>query len=109
LLATDKSIFQHFDKVTKQIILKPNNNIMSQTVDFNITVDGAPYVVKATPHLFNGEKQYNVAINNGDDVLFAFDPSLGRYAPVGDDATDVPDNLELAIGAKLNSNSLDKA
>ena len=44
----------------------------------------------------------------GDEVLFTFDANLGRYAPVGDDAINITDSLEIAIGTKLNGHSLEK-
>lgn len=77
-----------------------------ESIGFNLSVDGAPYIVKATPCRFNENIQYRVVINGGDEVLFTFNSELGRFAPVGDDAISVPDNLEIAIGNKLNSNSI---
>ena len=81
---------------------------MPQTVNFNFALDGAPYVIKAAPCYFNSDLQYKVSINGGDEVLFTFDANLGRYAPVGDDAIDITDSLEIAIGTKLNGHSLEK-
>ena len=75
-------------------------------IDLKMAVDGVPYFVKATPFHLNGDKQYQVAINEGREVTFVFDPELGRYAPVGDAAVSVPDNLEIEIGTKLNNDSL---
>jgi hypothetical protein len=79
---------------------------MEQTLDFNITVDGAPYVVKAVSCHFNDRLQYTVTINDGEEIIFAFDPQLGRYAPVGDDTIDVSDSLEIEIGSRLNGKSM---
>lgn len=79
---------------------------MEQTLVFNLSVDGAPYIVKAVPSHFNNILQYAVNINDGTDVVFTFDPRLGRYAPVGDNAVSVADNLEIEIGSRLNSKSM---
>lgn len=79
---------------------------MEQTLVFNLSVDGAPYVIKAAPSRFNDTLQYTVNINDGTDVVFTFDRKLGRYAPVGDNAVDVADNLEIEIGNRLNSKSI---
>lgn len=38
--------------------------------------------------------------------MFVFDSDLGRYAAVGNASISVPDDIELAIGARLNSDSL---
>lgn len=78
-------------------------------IDLEMAVDGVPYFVKATPFQLNGNKQYQVAINEAKEVTFVFDPELGRYAPVGDSALSVPDNLEIEIGTKLNNDSLRSA
>jgi hypothetical protein len=79
---------------------------MEKTTNFTFTIDGAPYIVKAEASYFNSELQYTVNINDADEVLFIFNSDLGRYAPVGENAVDVPDDLEIAIGTKLNGLSL---
>jgi len=82
---------------------------MGQVLDFNLAVDGTPYVIKATPGHFNNNIQYTVTINDGAEIVFVFDPQLGRYAPVGDDAVDVSDSLEIEIGSRLNGKSMQKS
>ena len=67
-----------------------------------ILVDGVPYVVEASPFEFNDEVRYRVNYA-GNDHIFLFDPSLGRLAPIDDDAADIPDNLEVEIARRLNS------
>jgi hypothetical protein len=71
-----------------------------------LQLNGVPYMIKATPRHYTTELQYKVAINGNDEVMFAFDSDLGRYAAFGDDSINVPDDIELAIGARLNSDSL---
>ena len=78
---------------------------MENTLDYNFTVDGVPVVVKATPHEFNSEMQYRVSFNGSPEVFFAFDSELGRYAAKGNNALDVPDNVEIEIGNRLNADS----
>ena len=73
---------------------------------FNFTIDGAPFIVAAEPSQFNSELRYTVTVNNDTTVMFAFDKELGRYAPIGDEAINIPDDLELAIGSRLNGESL---
>jgi len=78
------------------------------TINLALQVDGVPYMIKATPCHYNTQLQYKVSINNNDEVMFVFDTELGRYASVGDASITVPDGVELAIGARLNSDSLNK-
>lgn len=71
-----------------------------------LQLDGIPYMIKATPCYYNTELQYKVSINGNDEVMFVFDSDLGRYAAAGNASINVPDDIELAIGARLNSDSL---
>ena len=67
------------------------------TKNFELIVDGVPYVVKASPFTFNEEKRYN----GGDEVVFTYDVSMKRFVPLGDDSVEIPDNLESEIASKL--------
>ncbi len=69
--------------------------------NFEINVDGVPYMIKASPFNFNEEKRFNVTYNGGEEVVFAFDASLKRFVPLGDEAIEIPDNLESEIASKL--------
>ena len=73
------------------------------TQNFELLVDGVPYVVKATPYDFNAETRYLVSFNGSDEYVFAWDSSLSRLASIGDEAVDIPDNLELAIANRLQA------
>ncbi|MFL5742232.1 MAG: hypothetical protein ACJ75B_18555 [Flavisolibacter sp.] len=69
---------------------------------FELLLDGVPYSVTATPFEFNTETRYKVNYN-GNEHIFTFDSSLGRLAPIDDDAAEIPDNLEEAIASRLQS------
>jgi hypothetical protein len=69
---------------------------------FEVSVDGVPYSVRATPFQFNEETRYNVRYN-GSEYIFSWDPQIGRLASLNDDAADIPDNLEEVIAQKLAS------
>jgi len=71
-----------------------------------LQLNGTPYMIKATPCYYNTELQYRVSINGNDEVIFVFDRDLGRYASEGNASVNVPDDIELAIGARLNRDSL---
>lgn len=72
------------------------------------SVDGIPYDVKASPHLYNNEIQYLVSINGSEDVIFVFDKELGRYSAQGNNTIQVPDPLDTTVGNSLNKDSLDR-
>jgi hypothetical protein len=69
---------------------------------FEIRLDGVPYVVTASPFEFNAETRYRVQYN-GNEHIFTWDSSLGRLAPIDDDASDIPDVLESEIARRLQS------
>lgn len=74
-----------------------------QESSFEILVDGVPYMVKATPFEFNTETRFKVSYNNGDEHIFTWDSRIGRLAPIDDDASTIPDNLEEAIVERLQA------
>lgn len=77
---------------------------MEQT--FELLVDKVPYRVTAEPFSFNAETRFRVTYNGGEDHIFTYDPSLGRLAPIDDDAGTMPDSLEIAIAERLQSGRL---
>lgn len=66
-----------------------------------INVDMTPYILQITPFRFNNEMRYHVNYNGSDDLLFAWDNTVGHYRAFGDNAATLPDNVELAIAEKL--------
>jgi hypothetical protein len=70
---------------------------------FNLVVDNVPYMVKAAPFTFNGEIRYRVRFNESSEHVFTWDSSLGQLRAIDDDASTMPDNLEIAISEKLQS------
>ena len=69
---------------------------------FELLVDGVPYSVEASSFEYNAETRYRVHYA-GNEHIFTWDPSLGRLAPIDDDAANIPDNLENEIARKLFS------
>jgi hypothetical protein len=74
-----------------------------QESNFEILVDQIPYQVKVEPFEFNTETRFKVKYNGGEEHIFTWDSSLGRLAPIDDDATTMPDALEAAIAQRLQS------
>jgi hypothetical protein len=56
---------------------------MNDRVNINMRVDDVPYSITATPCVYNSEIQYKVSINGNDEVIFVFDPEVGRYVAAG--------------------------
>lgn len=69
---------------------------------FELLLDGVPYAVTASPFEYNTETRYKVRYN-GTEHIFTWDPSIGRLAPIDDDASEIPDNLEEAIANRLQT------
>ncbi|WP_207492161.1 hypothetical protein [Aridibaculum aurantiacum] len=73
------------------------------TQNFELVVDGVPYLVKATPFDFNQEKRFTVTFNGSEEYVFVFDTSVGRYMALGDEGVDIPSRLEVEIAERLFS------
>ena len=67
-----------------------------------LLVDKVPYSVTVTPFEFNTETRYKV-LYDGTEHIFTWDSSLGRLAPINDESSTMPINLEEAIAARLQS------
>lgn len=70
---------------------------------FEILVSGVPYRVNVQPFEFNTERRFRVSYNGGEDHIFTWDSSVGRLAPIDDDASTMPDDLERAIADRLRT------
>jgi len=68
---------------------------------FEIVLYGIPYLVKMEPFLFNEEPRFTVTYNNGPEYIFARDVEMAQYRAIGDEAINIPDDLEEAIAARL--------
>lgn len=77
--------------------------MVMQESNFEILVDKVPYRVKVVPFEFNTETRFRVQYNGGDEHIFTWDSSIGRLAPIDDDAGTMPDDLEAAIAQRLQS------
>lgn len=71
-------------------------------LDLTLVLDGVPYSVKAKPFDFNNEKRF-VVDYDGNEYIFAYDSSMGRYASMGDDSIAIPDTLETLVAEKLEN------
>jgi hypothetical protein len=73
---------------------------------FELLVDKVPYEVSVVPFEFNTETRFRVRYNGGEEHIFTWDSSLGRLAPIDDDAATMPIDLESAIAQRLQSGRL---
>ena len=74
-----------------------------ESQNFELLVDGVPYLIKATPYYFNGDTRYRVSYNGSEEYIFTRDNNVGQITALGNEALDIPDNLEEAISEKLGS------
>ncbi len=47
-----------------------------QEHNFEIIVDGLPYIVKVIPFQFNSETRYRVSYNGGEENIFVWDSEV---------------------------------
>jgi len=71
-------------------------------LDITTVIDGVPFNAKAEAFDFNTEKRFKVSYD-GKEYIFAYDSDLGRYAALGDEAVDIPDNLEAVLAERLEN------
>jgi hypothetical protein len=71
-------------------------------IDITTVIDGIPFNVKAEPYDFNTEKRFKVSYD-GKEYIFAYNSDIGRYAAIGDEAVDIPDNLESFLAERLEN------
>jgi hypothetical protein len=74
-----------------------------RTEKFELIVDGTPVEVSATPYAVNNETHFRVSYNGSPVYIFEWDPSLNRLSVVDEGENQIPDNIEQAIAAKLQS------
>ena len=79
---------------------------MAMQHTFELLVNGVPYSVRANSFQFNTETRFAVSYNGSEEHIFTWDSSLGRMAPINDDASTMPDDLEAEIAMRLQSAKL---
>ncbi len=66
-----------------------------------LRVDGVPYEVKAIPFEYNDETRYRVSYNGGEENIFVWDAQMNRMRAIDDDASEIPEAVEVSIAEKL--------
>lgn len=75
-----------------------------RTEIFELTVDGKPVVVKATPYqTLSTETRFRVSVNESPVHIFAWDKDLNRLTAIDSSnaAGHMPDKIDEAIGRQL--------
>ena len=70
---------------------------------FTVVVDDVPLEVTSVPFEYNSETRFRVSYNNSPEVIFTWDSSLGRLAAISDEASTMPEPVEVAIAERLQS------
>jgi hypothetical protein len=75
------------------------------TETFEITIDGKPVEVTATPYFINNdmEKRFRVSYNGSPVHIFAWDDSSNRIFAIKEGSEIIPDNVEQAIANELQN------
>jgi hypothetical protein len=85
--------------------MKTKRNI-TRTETFELMVDGAPMLVKATSfQTYTLETQYRVSVNGSPVYIFAWHPVLRRITAIqrGSGTGLIPHRIEEAIGQHLST------
>jgi len=85
------------------ISTKKSNGPRADERNFNIVVDGVPYLIRSIPIVFNDELRFRIIINGDTEHLFTWDSQVKMLRAIDDDASLLPDGLEIALSEKLQS------
>jgi hypothetical protein len=99
----DQSFVSEFDRNARPRPEQQTRPASTNERRFTLLVDSVPYMVNANPFRFNGEVRYRVSVNGGSEHVFTWDSSLGQLRAIDDEASTLPDNVEMAISEKLQS------
>ncbi|WP_315819114.1 hypothetical protein [Paraflavitalea speifideaquila] len=76
----------------------------TRTEVFELTIDGNPLVVKATPYqTLSTETRFRVSINDSPVHIFGWDKGLNRLTAIDSSsaAGNMPDKIDEAVGRQL--------
>ena len=76
----------------------------TRTEIFELTIDGTPVVVKATPYqTLSTETRFRVSINDSPVHIFGWDKDLNRLTAIehSSAASNMPEKIDEAIGRQL--------
>jgi hypothetical protein len=85
------------------IAAKKSSSIRIDERNFNLVIDGVPYLIRSIPIVFNDELRFRVIINGDTEHLFTWDSQVRMLRAIDDDASVLPDGLEVALSEKLQS------
>jgi hypothetical protein len=69
--------------------------------NFDLVVDGVPYIIRSTPFLFNEEWRFRISVNADEGHVFTWDSEAKMLRAIDDEASTLPVGLEEAISDKL--------
>ena len=85
------------------IAAKKSSSIRIDERNFNLVIDGVPYLIRSIPIVFNDELRFRIIINGDTEHLFTWDSQVRMLRAIDDDASLLPDRLEVALSEKLQS------
>jgi hypothetical protein len=78
-----------------------NADIKAKSHYMNLIVDNVPYEIRVTPFEYNGQKRFRIALNGGDEYVYAWDHETVSLHSLDDASAILPDSLEKAISDGL--------
>ena len=77
----------------------------TETLIFELMIDGKPVEIKATPYFVdhNKERRFRVSYDGSPVHIFAWDDSSNRLHAVKEGSEIIPDKIERAIAKELQN------
>jgi hypothetical protein len=69
--------------------------------NFDLLIDGVPYIIRSVPFLFNEEWRFRISVNGDEGHVFTWDSEAKMLRAIDDEASTLPVGLEEAISDKL--------
>ena len=79
--------------------IDPERNLASY--DLDVIADELPFHTRVTPVDFNGQKRFNVQINNGEEHVFAWDEEMMSLRALDEGAATLSDSFVRELSNRL--------
>ncbi|HET6995074.1 MAG TPA: hypothetical protein VFI06_08845 [Chitinophagaceae bacterium] len=77
------------------------HELSTEERNFDLLVDGVPYIINSIPFLFNDEWRFRISVNGDEGHVFTWDSEAHMLRGIDDEASTLPVGLEEAISDKL--------
>jgi hypothetical protein len=77
------------------------HELPTEEKNFDLLLDGVPYIIRSVPFLFNEEWRFRISVNGDEAHVFTWDSEAKMLRAIDDEASTLPVGLEEAISNKL--------